>query len=41
LWSLLVISVLTITPKYFTLFTNGKSHPFNVRRDSGGHCHIS
>jgi hypothetical protein len=25
-----------ITPRYFTLFTNGMFHPFNVRRDSGG-----
>jgi hypothetical protein len=25
-----------ITPRYFTLFTNGMFHPFNVRRESGG-----
>jgi hypothetical protein len=25
-----------ITPRYFTLFTNGISRPFNVRWDSGG-----
>jgi hypothetical protein len=25
-----------ITPRYFTLFTNGMFRPFNVRRESGG-----
>jgi hypothetical protein len=25
-----------ITPRYFTLFTNGMFRPFNVRRDLGG-----
>jgi hypothetical protein len=31
-----VIFLSKITPRYFTLFTNGMFRPFNVRRDSGG-----
>jgi hypothetical protein len=31
-----VILLSKITPRYFTLFTNGIFHPFNVRRESGG-----
>jgi hypothetical protein len=31
-----VVSLSKLTPRYFTLFTNGMSHPFNVRRESGG-----
>jgi hypothetical protein len=31
-----VIFLLSITPRYFTLFTSGMFRPFNVRRDSGG-----
>jgi hypothetical protein len=31
-----VIFLLNITPRYFTLFTNGVFHPFSVRRDSDG-----
>jgi hypothetical protein len=31
-----VILLLKITPRYFTLFTNGTFRPFNVRRESGG-----
>jgi hypothetical protein len=31
-----VIFVSNITPRYFTLFTNGKFSPFSIRRDSGG-----
>jgi hypothetical protein len=27
-----------ITPRYFALFTNEISRPFNVRRDSGSLC---
>jgi hypothetical protein len=34
--SLHVILLSKITPKYFTLFTNGMFRPFNVRRESGG-----
>jgi hypothetical protein len=30
-----VIFLSNITQTYFTLFTHGKFHPFNVRRDSG------
>jgi hypothetical protein len=33
---LLVIFLLNITPRYFTLFTNGMFYSFSVRRDSGG-----
>jgi hypothetical protein len=31
-----VILISKITPRYFTLFTNGMFRPFNARRDSGG-----
>jgi hypothetical protein len=31
-----VIFLSNITPRYFTLFTNGILRPFSVRRDSGG-----
>jgi hypothetical protein len=31
-----VIFLSNITPRYFTLFTNGMFRPFNVRRDSDG-----
>jgi hypothetical protein len=31
-----VILLSKITPRYFTLFTNGMFRPFNVRRESGG-----
>jgi hypothetical protein len=31
-----VIFLSNITPRYFTLFTNGIFRPFSVRRDSGG-----
>jgi hypothetical protein len=31
-----VILLSKITPKYFTLFTNGMFRQFSVRRDSGG-----
>jgi hypothetical protein len=31
-----VIFLSKITPRYFTIFTKGIFHPFNVRRDSGG-----
>jgi hypothetical protein len=31
-----VILLSKITPRYFTLFTNGMLRPFSVRRDSGG-----
>jgi hypothetical protein len=31
-----VILLSKITPRYFTLFTNGMFCPFNVRRESGG-----
>jgi hypothetical protein len=34
--SLDVILLSKITPRYFTLFTKGMFHPFNVRRESGG-----
>jgi hypothetical protein len=34
--SLHVMFLSKMTPRYFTLFTNGISHPFNVRRKSGG-----
>jgi hypothetical protein len=34
--SLYVIFLWKITPRYFYLFTNGISLPFNVRRESGG-----
>jgi hypothetical protein len=34
--SLHVILLSKITPRYFTLLTNGKFRPFNVRRESGG-----
>jgi hypothetical protein len=34
--SLHVIFLLKITPRYFMLFTNGMSCPFNLRRESGG-----
>jgi hypothetical protein len=34
--SLHVIFLSKITLRYFTLFTNGISSPFNVRRESGG-----
>jgi hypothetical protein len=30
-----VIFLQNITPRYFTLFTNGIFRPFSVRRDSG------
>jgi hypothetical protein len=30
-----VILLSKITPRYFTLFTNGMYCPFNVRRESG------
>jgi hypothetical protein len=30
-----VIFLSKITPRYFTLFTNGMFRPFNVRRESG------
>jgi hypothetical protein len=30
-----VIILSKITPRYFTLFTKGMFHPFNVRRESG------
>jgi hypothetical protein len=30
-----VILLSKITPRYFTLFTNGMFRPFNVRRDFG------
>jgi hypothetical protein len=33
---LLVIFLSNITPRYFTLFTNGIFRPFSVGRDSGG-----
>jgi hypothetical protein len=32
--NLLVILLSKITPRYFTLFTNGMFRPFNVRRES-------
>jgi hypothetical protein len=31
-----VIFLSNITPRYFTLFSNGIFRPFSVRRDSGG-----
>jgi hypothetical protein len=31
-----VILLSKITPRYFTLFTNGMFRPFNVRRESSG-----
>jgi hypothetical protein len=31
-----VILLSKITPRYFTLFTNGMFRPFNVRKESGG-----
>jgi hypothetical protein len=31
-----VILLSKVTPRYFTLFTNGMFRPFNVRRESGG-----
>jgi hypothetical protein len=31
-----VILLSKITPRYFTLFTNGMFRPFNIRRESGG-----
>jgi hypothetical protein len=31
-----VILLSKITPRYFTLLTNGMSHPLNIRRESGG-----
>jgi hypothetical protein len=31
-----VILISKITPRYFTLFTNGIVRPFNVRGESGG-----
>jgi hypothetical protein len=31
-----VILLSKITPRYFTLFTNGIFCPFNIRRESGG-----
>jgi hypothetical protein len=31
--SLHIIFLSKITPRYFTLFTNGISHPFNVRKE--------
>jgi hypothetical protein len=34
--SLHVILLSKITPRYFTLFTNGMFRPFNVRRELGG-----
>jgi hypothetical protein len=34
--SLHVIFLSKVTPKYFTLFTNGMFRPFNMRRESGG-----
>jgi hypothetical protein len=35
--SLHVILLSKITPRYFTLFTNGMFSQFNVRRESGSH----
>jgi hypothetical protein len=34
MYSLHVIFLSKITPRYFALFTNGMFLPFNVRRDS-------
>jgi hypothetical protein len=34
--NLYVILLSKITPRCFTLFTNGMFRPFNLRRDSGG-----
>jgi hypothetical protein len=34
--SLHVIFLSKITPRYFTLFTNGMFSPINVRSESGG-----
>jgi hypothetical protein len=31
-----VVLLSKITPRYFTLFTNGMSRPFNVKRESYG-----
>jgi hypothetical protein len=34
--NLRIILLSKITPRYFTLFTNGMFRPFNVRRELGG-----
>jgi hypothetical protein len=36
MYNLHVILLSKITPRYFTLFTNGIFRPFNVKGESGG-----